>query len=94
MNRFVTDPDHDTTNVVGYIQSDELGGQLPVEKGLFNLSVDDADPSVKKMFYRLFFTDGNGQPMTLSGHKLSRTIPASTCGTTRPRSIRVFCGAM
>jgi hypothetical protein len=75
VNRFVTDPDHDTTNVVGYIQSDELGGQLPVEKGVFNLFVDDADPSVKRMFYRLFFTDGNGQPMTLSGHKLIKDDP-------------------
>ena len=61
--------------VVGYIQCDELGGQLPVEKGVFNLFVDDADPSVKRMFYRLFFTDGNGQPMTLSGHKLIKDDP-------------------
>lgn len=69
VNRFVTDPDHDTTNVVGYIDCDELGGRLPVEQGLFNLFIDDADPSIKRMFYRLFFTDGNGEKMTLSGHK-------------------------
>jgi cholesterol oxidase len=55
----------------GYIQSDSLGGRLPVERGVFNLFVD-AEPGVKHMLYRLFFRDGVGHPLTLSGYKLVR----------------------
>ena len=75
VNRFVTDPDHDTTNITGYIESAVLGGRLPVEGGVFNLFVDDADPSVKRMFYRLFFRDDQGNPLTLSGHKNIKDDP-------------------
>jgi predicted patatin/cPLA2 family phospholipase len=69
VNRFVTHPDHDTDDIEGYIECDALGGRLPVEKGWFNLFIDDADPSRKKMLYRLFFRDHNGIPLTLSGFK-------------------------
>jgi hypothetical protein len=53
----------------GYVESDALGGRLPVEHGTFNLFVD-TEPGVKRMLYRLFFRDGAGHPLTLSGHKL------------------------
>ena len=53
----------------GYLVCDALGGRLPVEHGAFNLFVDTA-PGVKHMLYRLFFRDGAGHPLTLSGHKL------------------------
>ena len=70
VNRFVTDPDHDTDDLEGHIKCDALGGELPVEPGSrFNLFVDDADPSRKRMFYRLLFRDGAGRPLTLSGFK-------------------------
>lgn len=75
VNRFVTQPEHDTEDVKGYIKCDALGGQLPVESGRFNLFVDDQDPAVKRMFYRLFFTDGNGNPRTLSGFKYVKDDP-------------------
>ena len=55
----------------GWIQSDALGGRLPVEHGVFNLFVD-TEPGVKLMLYRLFFRDGVGHPLTLSGFKLVR----------------------
>jgi hypothetical protein len=55
----------------GYVESDALGGRLPVERGVFNLFVD-TEPGVKLMLYRLFFRDGVGHPLTLSGHKLVR----------------------
>jgi hypothetical protein len=54
---------------VGYLKSDALGGKLPVERGVFNLFVDTA-PGVKRMLYRLWFRDGVGHPLTLSGYKL------------------------
>src|SRR5262249_53271255 len=74
VNRFVTRPAHDAV-AVGYIQCDSLGGKLPVEKGMFNLFVDQQDTAIKKMFYRLFFSDSQGRPLTLSGHKLIRDDP-------------------
>ena len=36
------------------------GGELPVEKGLFNLFVDQGDPSLKRMLYRLFSATATG----------------------------------
>jgi predicted patatin/cPLA2 family phospholipase len=77
VNRFVTDPEHDTENVKGYIRSDALGGERPVETAKFNLFVDDADPSIKRMFYRLFFKDDKGNPLTLSGFKYIKDDPGS-----------------
>jgi hypothetical protein len=75
VSRFVTDPEHDTEDVQGYIRCEALGGELPVEKGWFNLFVDDNDPSIKRMFYRLFFRDKQGNPLTLSGHKYIKDDP-------------------
>ncbi|HEY0003783.1 MAG TPA: patatin-like phospholipase family protein [Pyrinomonadaceae bacterium] len=75
VNRFVTDPDHDTTDVKGYIKCEALGGQLPVEQGKFNLFVDDQNPAIKRMFYRLFFRDQDGRALTLSGFKLIKDDP-------------------
>jgi predicted patatin/cPLA2 family phospholipase len=75
VNRFVTRPEHDTTNIVGYIKCDSLGGKLPVEKGIFNLFVDDVDPAEKRMLYRLFFRDDKGNPYTLSGFKAIKDDP-------------------
>ncbi|HEX9960986.1 MAG TPA: patatin-like phospholipase family protein [Pyrinomonadaceae bacterium] len=75
VNRFVTRPEHDTDDVKGYIECDAFGGRLTVEKALFNLFIDDADPSRKKMLYRLFFHDKDGRALTLSGFKDIRDDP-------------------
>jgi len=68
VNRFVSRPEHEA-GVSGYIQSELFGGQRKVEGGLFNLFIDQADPARKHMLYRLYFRDGEGQPLTLSGFK-------------------------
>ena len=75
VNRFVTDPEHDTNDVKGYVKCDALGGERPVESATFNLFVDDQDPAIKRMFYRLFFKDDQGNPLTLSGFKLIKDDP-------------------
>ncbi|HEY8411766.1 MAG TPA: patatin-like phospholipase family protein [Pyrinomonadaceae bacterium] len=75
VNRFVTDPEHDTDDVKGWVRSEMLGGKLPVESARFNLFVDDADPAIKRMFYRLFFKDDKGNPLTLSGFKFVKDDP-------------------
>ena len=70
IERFGTDPLRQA-GAVGYLRCDALGGQLPVERGVFNLFVD-TEPGVKHMLYRLWFRDGVGHPLTLTGFKLVR----------------------
>jgi cholesterol oxidase len=68
---FIADPTH-VCPAVGYVDSDVLGGRLPVERGVFNLFVDageiNSEPA-RHMRYRLWFHDAVGHPLTLSGFK-------------------------
>lgn len=68
VNRFIANPDHEAS-IEGYVRCESLGGDLPVESGVFNLLVDEADASQKQMLYRLHFTDKQGGPLTLTGFK-------------------------
>jgi len=68
MESFAHDPLRPAT-AIGYLQCDALGGRLPVEQGWFNLFVD-VEPGVKHMLYRLWFRDGVGHPLTMTGFKL------------------------
>jgi predicted patatin/cPLA2 family phospholipase len=77
VNRFVSNSDHDTTDLKGYVKCAALGGERPVESGTFNLFVDEKDSSVKKMLYRLYFRDDKGNPLTLSGFKYVKDDPGS-----------------
>ena len=70
MNEFGSDPLRRAA-AIGYLHCDALGGRLPVEQGWFNLFVD-TEPGVKQMLYRLWFRDGVGHPLTLTGFKLVR----------------------
>jgi cholesterol oxidase len=65
--RFVADPRHAAVSS-GYVRSNPLGGQLPVEAGAFNLFVDEG-PHTRHMLYRLYFSDSTGRPLTLAGYK-------------------------
>jgi len=65
---FGNDPLRPAT-ATGWIESDMFGGKLPVERGWFNLFVD-VEPGVKHMLYRLWFRDGVGHPLTMTGFKL------------------------
>jgi cholesterol oxidase len=65
---FGNDPLRPAT-AAGWIESDAFGGKLPVEQGWFNLFVD-VEPGVKHMLYRLWFSDGVGHPLTMTGFKL------------------------
>jgi hypothetical protein len=67
MDRFAHDPRRPAV-ARGYVHCDALGGRLPVQQGWFNLFVDVA-PGVKHMLYRLWFADGVGHPLTLTGFK-------------------------
>ncbi len=77
------------------MRSDALGGQLPVERGDFNLFVDvDRDPHRKRMLYRLHFADANGHPLTLTGFKVVEDDPGidSIWGDTSTLFTRVLAG--
>lgn len=68
IERFGSDPTR-RAGAHGYLVCDALGGRLAVERGVFNLFVD-TEPGVKHMLYRLWFRDGAGHPLTMSGFKL------------------------
>jgi cholesterol oxidase len=68
---FISDARH-TASAIGYIESDVLGGRLPVERCVFNLFVDageDGGEPARHMLYRVWFADATGHPLTLSGYK-------------------------
>ena len=66
---FMADPEHQAV-AVGYVECEELGGRLPVERGVFNLFVDQGGKrAVKRMLYRLHFSDADRRPLTLLGFK-------------------------
>jgi cholesterol oxidase len=68
LDHFITDPDH-RASATGWIESPLIGGRREVNEGIFNLLVHETDPARKHMYYRLFFTDEQEQPRTLTGVK-------------------------
>jgi predicted acylesterase/phospholipase RssA len=76
LRAFLRDPGHEA-QLTGWVRSDALGGRrLPLEAGVINLLVYDQDPALRKMLYRVFFRDGAGHPLTLTGEKLVPAPPA------------------
>jgi cholesterol oxidase len=75
IDRFIADPTHEAV-AKGYVRCPQLGGELPVDNGVFNLFVDQqGDKQRKRMFYRLPIADGQGHPLTLVGHKVVEDDP-------------------
>jgi cholesterol oxidase len=75
IDRFIADREHEA-RAEGWIECGALGGRLPVERGIFNLLVDqEGDRSRKRMLYRLHFADAEGHPLTLAGHKVIEDDP-------------------
>ncbi len=76
IERFLKDPAHQGS-ITGHVQSDALGGELPVKQGWFNLFVDaDEDGEERKLMrYRLWIEDGEGHPITLNGFKEVQNDP-------------------
>ena len=71
LDRFEAD-DRREASAEGWVRCEALGGRLPVERGVFNLFVEGDEPGLKRMLYRLFFRDGVGHPLTLTGFKIVR----------------------
>jgi cholesterol oxidase len=91
VDRFIDDADH-TAEASGWIESDALGGRLPVDRGIFNLFVTHG-PRGRRMLYRLFFEDAVGHPLTLSGFKeISGGTAADVWPETSTLYVRVLQG--
>jgi cholesterol oxidase len=75
VDAFIADPAH-LGRAVGYVESQVLGGRLPVEAGAFNLFVAEG-AHTRHMLYRLHFADANGHPLTLAGYKDVRPGPVT-----------------
>ena len=89
---FATDPAH-AADAAGSVNVPELGGRRPVQRGVFQLFVDEADPSEKRMLYRLWFGSGDGEPYTLSGEKRIHDDPGfDLWSDTTTLFVRIFCG--
>jgi predicted patatin/cPLA2 family phospholipase len=76
VDRFVTDPQHEA-KATGIFKADAFGGTRTVQNGVFNLFVDLNDPTRKAMYYRLWFTDPQGQELTLVGFKDVKDDPGN-----------------
>jgi predicted acylesterase/phospholipase RssA len=74
VRKFIADPARQGT-AEGWIEWSAWPARRPVESGTFDLFVDEDDPTVKWMRYRLFATDPGGQPVTVSGLKHVRDDP-------------------
>ena len=75
LDRFIADRDH-LARTVGYVRCEALGGERPVERGDFNLFIDnDGDERDKRMLYRLHFSDGEEHPLTMIGFKIVKDDP-------------------
>ncbi|MFF1827961.1 GMC oxidoreductase [Paenarthrobacter sp. NPDC058040] len=71
IDAFVKDPSH-PAKAEGYVLADYFGGRMPVEKGWFNLFVEDESHDgrpARRMLYRLWLRDPGGTPFTFTGYK-------------------------
>ncbi len=90
VERFVADREHEGV-AAGWVDSDVLGGRLPVTRGWFNLFTRDDDPARRRMLYRLHFADGS--PLTLVGVKDVHDDPGpDVWRDTSTLSVRVLSG--
>ena len=76
VDKFVTNPQHEA-KIAGTFTSSAFGDSRPVQEGAFNLFVDLTDATRKAMYYRLWFTDPQGQELTLLGFKDVRDNPGN-----------------
>jgi predicted acylesterase/phospholipase RssA len=68
VDQFLADPRH-IAKVSGTVQSEALGGVLPISDGEVALLADDGDYTEKRMSYRLQVQDSQGTELTIFGEK-------------------------
>ncbi|MFD0905209.1 GMC oxidoreductase [Actinomadura sediminis] len=68
VDRFLAEPEHEA-RAEGWVDTAARGGRRPVLRGRFNLFAPAGGEDRRLMKYRLFFTDGEDRPRTLTGRK-------------------------
>ena len=68
VDAFIDDEQH-TASGTGTLRCPQLGGEMKIVKGTFNLFVPAGERRAR-MRYRLFVVDGDDRPITLSGFKV------------------------
>ncbi|GAA4083206.1 GMC family oxidoreductase [Actinomadura miaoliensis] len=68
VDRFLDAPEH-TARADGWVESAGCGGRRSVLRGWFNCFAPAGADDRRLMKYRLYFTDGEGRPRTLTGQK-------------------------
>jgi cholesterol oxidase len=94
IDKFVKEPAH-MARMEGAITCEKFGGLRPISDGVFNMLVDDKNPALKFMFYRMQFTDLNGKLYTTLGHKtIQNAHSLDLLSRITTLSIRVFEGSV
>jgi cholesterol oxidase len=68
VDQFLDETEH-TATTEGWIDAAACGGRRTLHRGWFNLFAPAGAPDRRLMKYRLYFTDGEDQPRTLTGWK-------------------------
>lgn len=68
LDTFLAEPEH-LARAEGWVDGTCIGGRRVVERGWFNLFAPGEEAGNRVMRYHLWFTDGDGNPRTLSGWK-------------------------
>jgi hypothetical protein len=69
LDRFIADPEY-SARLSGRVRCPQLGGDFEGGEGTFNLFALAPDSQHRRALYRLYVTDGDGRPLTLSAFKL------------------------
>jgi cholesterol oxidase len=77
LERFIKEPEHEA-KLEGYITCTNYWGKATVIEGKLNLFIDTVNPAMKKLIYRLFFNDEQGNPLTFYGLKELTDYPFTT----------------
>jgi cholesterol oxidase len=68
IDRFVSEPTH-VASMTGTIDCPLFGGKCDITTGVYNMLIHDEDPALSFILYRISFTNADGAPFTLLGHK-------------------------
>jgi cholesterol oxidase len=69
IDRFIDEPAHEA-RTEGVIESASFGQARPIDRGRFNLFIEDGAQGMRRMVYLVRFTGPDGTPYVLDGFKL------------------------
>lgn len=92
LGAFLSQAEHAGT-LSGHVDCALLGGVCPVQSGTFRLMPDTADRDRKVMYYQVYCTTPQGEPITFIGNKqVQHDAPLDTWKDTTTLFVNVFRG--